>query len=227
MAIKLLDPSSGISINQRFREKRFKFFTGLLASVKPGGKLRILDIGGEEDYWQKMNFSEDNNVSITLLNLQKVKTKNDMFISIKGDACDLSEFKDNEFDIVFSNSVIEHLFSKENQKKMADEARRVGKYYYVQTPNRYFPIEPHWLFPFFQFLPFSLRVYLTKNWDLGHYKKAIDKAKAIQRVNEVKLLTQNEMVKLFPDGKVYKEIFGGLTKSITMYRFPEQASNPG
>lgn len=226
MAIKLLDPSSKISLNQRFREKRFKFFTGLLETVKPGDKLRILDIGGEEDYWEKMNFLGNTNILITLLNLEKVKTKHDNFISIKGDACDLSEFKENEFDIVFSNSVIEHLFSKENQKKMADEARRVGKYYYVQTPNRYFPVEPHWLFPFFQFLPFGVRVFLTRTRDLGHYKKAVDKAKAIQRVNEVKLLTKNEMIKLFPDGKVYKEIFWGLTKSITMYRFPAHSPDP-
>ena len=54
---------------------------------------------------------------ITLLNSEKVDTKNDNFVSIKGDATNLSEFKDQEFDIVFSNSVIEHLFSKENQRK--------------------------------------------------------------------------------------------------------------
>ena len=102
---------------------------------------------------------------------------------------------------------------------MADEARRVGKCYYIQTPNFYFPIEPHWLFPFFQFLPFNVRVFLTRNLNLGHYKKAVNKEEAVQRINEVKLLTELEMKELFPDGKVYKEILFGLTKSITMYRF--------
>jgi hypothetical protein len=221
MAISLLNPHSENSLNQGFRAKRFKFFSDLLQKVDTGKPLRILDVGGEEDYWERMNFLGNANIHITLLNLEKVDTKNDNFISIKGDATNLSEFKDQEFDIVYSNSVIEHLFSKENQKKMAAEAMRVGKYYYVQTPNYYFPIEPHWLFPGFQYLPFGVRVFLTSNFSLGHYQKAENKEKAVQRVNEVKLLTASEMKALFPDGKMYKEMFFGLTKSVTMYRFPE------
>jgi ubiquinone/menaquinone biosynthesis C-methylase UbiE len=143
-----------------------------------------------------------------------------MFSSVKGDARNLSEYKDKEFDIVFSNSVIEHLFTKENQKKMADEIRRVGKNYYVQTPNFYFPIEPHWLFPCFQFLPYNMRVFLTRHFNLGNYPKSSTKEKAMQRVDEVKLLSEKEMKQLFPDGKVYREKFIGMTKSVTMYKFP-------
>ncbi len=219
MAINFLNPLSDKSLNQRFRAKRFKFFSALLYTVKSNKPLNILDVGRRENYWERMSYSDNNNVHITLLNLEKVITKNNNFTSIKGDASDLSLFKDKEFDIVYSNSAIEHLFSKANQKKMADEARRVGKCYYIQTPNFYFPIEPHWLFPFFQFLPFNVRVFLTRNLNLGHYKKAVNKEEAVQRINEVKLLTELEMKELFPDGKVYKEILFGLTKSITMYRF--------
>lgn len=107
---------------------------------------------------------------------------------------------------------------------MAEEVRRVGKNYYVQTPNYYFPIEPHWLFPFFQFFPFSIKVAMTKNFNLGNYPKAPDREMAIKRVNEVKLLTQGEMKDLFPDGQVYQEKFLGLTKSITMYHFIQNFS---
>jgi len=53
-----------------------------------------------------------------------------------------------------------------------------------------------------------------------NYKKAANKDAAILRVNEVKLLSEMEMKKLFPDGKIYREVFLGLTKSITIYRFP-------
>ena len=221
MAIKFLNPAYGNSINQKFREKRFNFFTTLLEGIKSDKPIHILDIGGTEIYWERMKFTANNNVIITLLNLETVPAKNNNFISIKGDACDLSSFKDKQFDIVFSNSVIEHLFSIDNQKKMANEAMRVGKFYFVQTPNYFFPIEPHWLFPFFQFLPFKTRVFLTKNFDLGHYKKSVNKEDAIKRVNEVKLLTEKQMKKLFPGGKVYRETFLSLVKSITMYNFQE------
>jgi len=221
MANKYFNPAFGNSINQLFREKRFRFFLSLLERVQSELPIRILDIGGTESYWERMNFVEKNNLKITLLNLEKAPVKYKNIESIKGDACDLSQFGDDQFDIVFSNSVIEHLFSKENQQKMAREAMRVGKYYYIQTPNYYFPIEPHWLFPFFQFLPFKIRVFLTMKFSLGHHKKTKDKRFAIQRVNEVKLLTEREMKNLFPAGNVYREKFLGLVKSFTVYHFPE------
>lgn len=217
----LFDPALKTSFNQKFREKRFKTFLELLSKVDSGNPIKILDVGGLEVYWNSMNFIGYNNVHITLLNLEEVPTKGVNFKSMKGDATNLSMFADKEFDIVFSNSVIEHLFTYENQQKMANEARRVGKYYYVQTPNYYFPFEPHWLFPFFQYFPFQLKLFLTMNFNLGHYKKITDKSLATNIVKEVTLLTEKEMKKLFPEGKLYREYFGGLVKSITMYTTPE------
>jgi len=215
------DPALKTSFNQKFREKRFNNFLELLSKVDSGNPIKILDVGGLEVYWNSMNFIGYDHVHITLLNLEEVPTKGANFTSMKGDATNLSMFKDNEFDIVFSNSVIEHLYTYENQQKMANEARRVGRYYYIQTPNYYFPFEPHWLFPFFQFFPFRLKLFLTMNFNLGHYKKITDRNLATNIVNEVKLLTEKEMNRLFPDGKLYREYFGGLVKSITMYTSPQ------
>lgn len=222
MAFKIFDPKNGFSLNQHFRERRFKHFITLLnkLSKESNQPIQILDIGGTESYWERMNFTENNKVIVTLLNLDEVVTKNKNFISVSGDACNMPQYSDKQFDIVFSNSVIEHLFSYENQKKMADEVMRVGKNYYVQTPNYYFPLEPHWLFPFFQFLPYKLKVYLTLNFNLGHYKKSKTKEDAIKRVDEVKLLTVSQMRQLFPNGNIFKERLFGLVKSITMYNFP-------
>jgi ubiquinone/menaquinone biosynthesis C-methylase UbiE len=208
------------SVNRKFRKKRFSFFLSLLNGIKSDQPLRILDIGGTESYWESMNFVDNENVHITLLNLKIANVKNKNFTSIKGDASDLSDFKDGHFDIVYSNSVIEHLYNKENQKKMANEVRRTGRYYYVQTPNYYFPIEPHWLFPFFQFLPFRVRVFMTKNLNLGNYERSGNEEVAIDRIKRVSLLTEKEMKALFPDAKVYREKLLGLTKSITLYKFP-------
>jgi len=221
MVNKILNPKFGNSINQKFREKRFEFFLNLLKKINSKQPIQILDIGGTESYWEQMNFANNNNIHITLLNLEQVQVKHKNLTSIKGDACDLSTINDNKFDIVYSNSVIEHLFSFENQKRMADEIRRVGICFYVQTQNFYFPIEPHWLFPFFHYFPFKMRVFLTKHFDLGHYKKSITKEAAILRVEEVKLLTEKEMKSLFPEGKIYREKFLGLNKSVTSYHFPK------
>lgn len=223
MSHKLLNPSYKNSLNQRFREKRFNHFKTLFKTIHSEKAIEILDVGGTQGYWENMNFGITEEVKITLINLNLTiqNSKYSNFTSIIGNACDLSDFEDKHFDIVFSNSVIEHLFTKEAQIKMATEIRRVSKAYYIQTPNYYFPIEPHWMFPFFQFLPFSIRVFLTKNLNLGYYKKAISEDVAIQRIKEVRLLTEKEMKKLFPDGNVFRERFGGITKSITMHNFPK------
>jgi ubiquinone/menaquinone biosynthesis C-methylase UbiE len=186
--------------------------------TKGGKKIKILDIGGTEDYWNSMGLHLGNNIEIVLLNLYKIEVKGAGFSSIKGDACNLEGMADKSFDFVFSNSVIEHLFSIQNQQKMANEVMRVGKSYYIQTPNKFFPIEPHWVFPFFQFLPFGLKVYLTKNFNLGHIPKAKNKQEAIDLVNEVNLLSKKELENLFTGSKLYIEKFMGFHKSYAVYK---------
>ncbi len=222
MSTSFFNPASATSANQKFREKRFKFFLSQLDKISNGQPIRILDVGGTELFWERMNFTNYPNVYVTLLNLEKEPVRYPNFTSIEGNACNLASIKDREFDIVFSNSVIEHLFSFENQKKMANEVMRTGKYYYIQTPNRYFPIEPHWMFPFFQFLPFGVQVFLTQHFNMGHYDKIPDREKAVQQVKEVQLLSKGQMRQLFPTGKTYLEKFLGLNKSITMYHFPDK-----
>jgi ubiquinone/menaquinone biosynthesis C-methylase UbiE len=191
------------------RQKRFSFFKSFVGKIpRP---LRILDVGGTHQYWLQMGFANEKDVKITLLNLNKIEVPaNSIFDSLAGDATNLSEFKENEFDVVFSNSVIEHLYTLENQKKMASEIRRVAKSYFVQTPNYYFPIEPHFLFPYFQFFPLKIRNKIAQ-WNLTpikSYKNYVD---------EIRLLTLSEMKELFPEGMVYKEKFLGLNKSFVAY----------
>jgi hypothetical protein len=218
--INLLDPNNRQSFNQIFRHRRFLFFLQQLEKLGNDKQISILDVGGVEAYWVNMDIlSLKKNISITLLNLDKVNVTYPVFSSVAGDAGNLSAFENKSFDIVFSNSVIEHLYTLDQQKKMAEEVQRVGINYFIQTPNYWFPFEPHWLFPFFQFLPFKIKVWLTLNFNLGHYPKATSKEAAILRVNEVKLLTVAEMKKLFPGGKIYKERFTGFVKSITAYSF--------
>ena len=122
------------------------------------------------------------------------------------------------YDVVHSNSVIEHLYNFENQKKMASEIIRVGQKYIVQTPNKYFFLEPHYLLPFFQFLPNSLKYFILTKTKLSRLKKW-DKKFAKQYIEEIRLLSEKEMKTLFPKSKIYYEKFFGMNKSFTMHNF--------
>ena len=107
-----------------------------------------------------MNFVDIKDLETIILNLGTIHTNRKNFKSIIGDARNMKMFRDKKFDLVFSNSVIEHVGDYFQQQRMAEEIYRVGNCYFVQTPNRYFPIEPHFLFPFFNFLPMKIKVFL-------------------------------------------------------------------
>jgi len=195
------------------RRKRFQYFLDLLADVpRP---LRILDVGGTENYWASMGFGEESDIEIVLLNLTQVPVVMANCKSVSGDARDLSQFRDGEFEIVFSNSVIEHVGDLGEQQRMADEVQRVGQRYFVQTPNFYFPIEPHFLVPCFQFLPRAIQCWLAMNFNLGWSKKCGSRAEAEQLVDSVQLLKEREFKSMFPGAKVVEERVLGVAKSFT------------
>lgn len=206
---RVADNQNTASLSHQFRQKRFRLFLSKLQSLpKP---ISILDIGGTLAFWEHMGFSEEG-VTITLLNLQPQNVDKPGFISVTGDATQLP-YADQSFDMVFSNSVIEHLYTKEQQQRMASEVQRVGKHYFIQTPNYWFPIEPHWVFPFFQYLPFRCRVFLTQHFSLGHIAKQSSLADAERQVKEIRLLRKREFQSLFPSALIYTERFLLMGKS--------------
>jgi SAM-dependent methyltransferase len=151
------DPASYAS---KLRLQRNQWFASLIADLpRP---LSILDVGGTEKVWETVGLAGDPTVRVTLVNVEPVLTMHSNIQSVLADARDLRQFADSHFDVVYSNSVIEHVGRFNNMKRMADEVRRVGKRYFVQTPNRYFPMEPHFLFPLFQFMPRAVRVSLVR-----------------------------------------------------------------
>lgn len=201
-------------ISAGFRKRRFAFFKSLIASLpRP---LRILDAGGTQSFWQQLAVPREEGMEVWLLNLSSQDAQAPYFRNITGDAREMRQFKDKEFDIVFSNSVIEHVGDFDGQRRMADEIRRVGKKYFLQTPNRYFPIEPHFLFPFFQFFPHRARVWLVTSFHLGWHGRILDRNEAAREVGSIRLLSENELRELFPEGKISREKFLGLTKSFNV-----------
>ena len=101
------------------RRRRLRLFERLCAGVpRP---LRIIDVGGTYEHWRQLGWADRSDVRITTVNLAPEPKRSDAVDPRVGDATDLSEFDDDSFDIAFSNSVIEHLFTFENQRRMAVE----------------------------------------------------------------------------------------------------------
>lgn len=177
---------------------------------------RILDVGGTPYNWQLIHCP----AQITLLNLtfpEGTDQLPDNFELVAGDGTQL-EYEDNAFDIVFSNSVIEHLYTWENQQRFSQELRRVARRIWVQTPARWFPVEPHLITLFIHYLPRRwMRPLLSsltgRAWLSGTPKSWFD-----QYLKEVRLLTASEMRSLFPDCELRRERFLGLTKSFVAVR---------
>jgi hypothetical protein len=226
---RLADIRIRSSVASELRRRRFQIFTSLLSNV-PTATLRILDVGGTLDFWARTGFlAENRRVEITILNIFNAESPYPHVRCIAGDGSDMREFADREFDVVFSNSVIEHVGGLARQRRMAAEVRRLGNAYYLQTPNLFFPIEPHFLFPFFQFLPAAIRAFLLKHFRVGWYGPTNDAARARNLVTSVRLLGKRELRRLFPDGQVHREKVAGLTKSLVVVRpwAPERQKQPG
>jgi hypothetical protein len=211
----LADNSSGTSMATRMRKKRFSLFLSLLATVK--GHVDVLDIGGTQAFWTLMTGGDPGNVTVTLLNIEHQQVVSGKFVSAVGDARNMPRFGTKSFDIVFSNSVIEHVGTYSDQRRMANEVMRVGKRYFIQTPNKRFPLEPHFLFPWFQYLPGEVRAQMVHRFDVGWYKRIPDLAAARAEVDSVRLLTRREFAALFPGASMHVERMGGLAKSFVAY----------
>jgi hypothetical protein len=211
----LADNSSDTSLATRMRRERFALFLSLLQKLE--GHVEILDIGGTQEFWTLMTGGDPGDARITLLNIEHQPVSSAKFVSAVGDARAMPQFADKSFDVVFSNSVIEHVGDYRGQQRMAHEVMRVGRRYFVQTPNKRFPLEPHFLFPFFQYLPDEVRAQLVHRFDIGWYKRipSLDEARA--EVDSIRLLTRRRFSNLFPDAEIYEEKLFGLTKSFVAF----------
>lgn len=218
----LADTTDPASFSNRMRRRRIEAFGRLLEPLpKP---VRILDVGGTVEFWKQAGWAERDDLRITLVNLTAVDTGYPNIVSRAGDAAHLEGFEDKSFDVVFSNSVIEHLFTFERQRSMASEVARVGQSYWVQTPNFWFPMEPHFHIPAWQWLPESVRVALLRRRRCGWRGPCPDPAEARRYVQEVRLMSRRELAKVFPGARIVPERFYGCVKSwIVVGGFGDQA----
>jgi hypothetical protein len=190
---------------RRFRRDRMAIF---LHTFPLTPSTRILDVGGTALNWSLLAAQP----KVTLLNLPT-----DGEADVVGDGRHLP-FRDRSFDIVFSNSVIEHIATGDDQRRFADEVRRTGRAYWVQTPDRRFPVEPHLITPFLHWLPKGARVAIARRftfWSLIE-RPSKDRWEFYIRhcAEEVRLLDAHELQAMFPEARIIRERFLGLSKSL-------------
>jgi hypothetical protein len=202
-------------ISTYFRRRRMSRF---MAEMRITADTRVLDIGGTPDCWDLLSVRP----RLTLLNTPRAK--DDLAGAaewVAGDGRALP-FRSRAFDVVFSNSVIEHVGDEESQRRFAGEVARVGRAYWVQTPNRWFPVEQHLLTPLVHWLPHSWqRIFVPRFnvWQLVARPTEDRKRFYIEHyLRDVHLLGAGELRALFSGARVIRERFLGVTKSLVAYR---------
>jgi hypothetical protein len=206
----------GHDLGNRFRQRRMREFMQLVEPLRGGRTVRILDLGGTAAYWRALpGLYRQPDVEITLLNLDADGERDSNLVAHRGDACNV-DFPDMNFDVVHSNSVIEHVGHWREMAKMAAEVRRLAPAYFVQTPNLWFPIEPHFKLPFVHWFPEPARIAALKA--AGRLSRDLPADEATLAVQRICLIKAAQMAALFPGARIWREKAYGLTKSLVAIR---------
>ncbi|MGB5758373.1 MAG: methyltransferase domain-containing protein [Acidimicrobiales bacterium] len=196
------------------RRKRMKLFSDIMG---PADDHRIIDIGGTPYNWQHLDVQPH----VTLVN-KNAPTQDPAELRagmelVEGDATRLP-FADDDFDIAFSNSVIEHLYNRDNQVRFVTEANRVAKRIWIQTPSREFFLEPHLITPFIHWLPDRWKRTLYRNFTVWGLMNRPTAEQVDDLVDEIQLLRRSDVDALFPDCEILVERWLGMPKSYIAYR---------
>ncbi|HET9168060.1 MAG TPA: hypothetical protein VFN97_01455 [Actinospica sp.] len=194
------------SLGDRARGKRWD---ALNAAFPDLAEMRVIDLGGRADMWQRAPVRP---AHVHLVNLEK--QPQDLPDWITAEVRDLiAEGAEGRYDLAFSNSVIEHVGGFAHREAFAGAVRELAPRHWVQTPYRYFPVEPHFLFPGFQFLPLAARAEILRRWPLVH-SRPDTRQRALETALSVELLSRAELQLLFPDSEVIEERVAGIPKSL-------------
>ncbi|MEK7665776.1 MAG: methyltransferase domain-containing protein [Patescibacteria group bacterium] len=192
----------------RSRRRKFNLF---LREMKPSAHTTVLDVGATSvaSGQRGENFLEEwyaNPEMITALVMGDVSAFHKHYPKMRvvtGDGLNMP-FQDKEFDIVFSNAVIEHVGDRQAQKQFVAECLRVGKRVFITTPSRNFPLESHTMIPFAHWLPEALRNLVYRS--LGRKNEGTH--------GYLTLLTARSLRALFPDDvsvKIVRQKIVGMT----------------
>jgi hypothetical protein len=203
----IADPAEIRSMGTYLRRRRWEVFSRRFPDITG---MRVIDLGGTSRHWITSPLRPSSVVVVNLLNDTGPAS---WITAVKADACNLpAELRRKDFDLVYSNSLIEHLGGHARRCDFGSNVRSLAPHHWIQTPYRYFPVEPHWLFPGLQFLPQRARASAIRHWPLS--PALPDPQQALRDVLEVELLSRTEMGFYFPDSEIIHERVFGITKSL-------------
>jgi len=186
-----------------WRPRRLALFRTV---VQPGAADRLLDVGGYPASWTHtpQDVAVIDCVNLHAKQWEPSQHPDHTIRVLIGDGRAL-EIEDGAYDIVFSNSVIEHVGTAADQRRFADETRRVGRRLWVQTPALAFPVEPHYLTPFVHWLPRSWQRRLLRRFSVWGWIEKPTQAQVDAIVAEIRLLRRREFAAMYPDCKILTE----------------------
>jgi SAM-dependent methyltransferase len=166
-------------------------------------------VGGYVYYWSFF----DQMPRVTIVNIEPPENPDRRIDWVVADARRLP-FRDGAFDVAFSNSVIEHISEPGDREAFAAEIVRVGRRYYVQTPARWFPVEPHLMTPFIHYLPRGVQRKLLRNFTVWGVLVRPTPEGCDAFLRDIRLMTARELRLLFPSAEIWRERALGLVKSL-------------
>ena len=202
-------------LEKRARRDRHLLFVELLSKIER--PLKILDVGGVYDYWQHIDVASLGDVRFVLLNLFPQDELPSSFSAELGDARELSRYADQEFDVVFSNSVLGHVGGFADQMRMAREIRRVGMRYLVQHSKSRLPHRLADPVPCFHFLPVRMQAWCFRQCSVGTYRRVTDRDSSLELASCIRNIRKSELSLLFPNSVVLCERYLGMTKSFMIH----------
>jgi len=206
------DPYSPGTVVGRSRAARWEL---LLRHFPQLDRMSVLDLGGRPRAWSAAPCRPK---SLTIVDVDPLEPGpgDPEAEVIEGDACAVTTLlPGRRFDLVYSNSMLEHVGGHDRRQQVADAIAALGDHHWIQTPYRYFPVEPHWWFPGFQFLPVAARAWVAAHWEVGpRTARGLSPEAVLASVQSVELLSRTELAAYFPTSTILAERFAGLTKSI-------------
>jgi hypothetical protein len=202
------NPASPESLAGRARARRWLELVRRFPDIR---NMRVLDLGGSPTTWRLAPVRPEH---VTIVNIDAYVAEEPWITVQQADACNLSsDVLRQEFDLVYSNSLLEHVGGHARREDLAQQVHAAAPHHWVQTPYRYFPIEPHWMMPAMQFFPFAIRMRASQHWRYGHMSTPSE-ATAYEKVAEVELIGNAQMRWLFPESALWRERYLGMTKSL-------------